>query len=163
MWNQKSSLAINKKKRREKTRHHRVLLFAHRHIPPHMQTFEKKNHQTSLSGLVLPHRPTATVDAKINAGASGSCTRESLRNYWHPPFPNENERLIHQLEIQLSQGVPCRGRVLLHAVWTKTGRKGKHSTFERNLNVALTPSSTSFLVKTAIPCMLSLNFENRGE
>ena len=30
-------------------------------------------------------------------------------------------------------------------------------------NVALTPSSTSLWVKTAIPCVLSLNFENRGE
>ena len=41
--------------------------------------------------------------------------------------------------------------------------KRKKSTFERNLNVALTPSSTSLRVKTAIPCVLSLNFENRGE
>ena len=39
----------------------------------------------------------------------------------------------------------------------------KTSTFERNLNVALTPSSTSLRVRTAIPCVLSLNFENRGE
>ena len=41
--------------------------------------------------------------------------------------------------------------------------KGKKSTFERNLNVALTPSSTSLRVRTSLPCVLSLNFENRGE
>ena len=42
-------------------------------------------------------------------------------------------------------------------------KKGKKSTFERNLNVAVTSWSTSFRVRTAIPCVLSLNFENRGE
>ena len=42
-------------------------------------------------------------------------------------------------------------------------KKGKNSTFERNLNGALTPWSTSLWVKIAISCMLSLNFENRGE
>ena len=42
-------------------------------------------------------------------------------------------------------------------------KKGKKSTFDRNLNVALSSSSTSLRVKTAIPCVLSLNFENRGE
>ena len=42
-----------------------------------------------------------------------------------PPFPNENERLIHQLEIQSFQGVHCRGWIILQTVWTKTGRKEK--------------------------------------
>ena len=41
--------------------------------------------------------------------------------------------------------------------------EGKNSTSERNLNVARTPSSTSLRVKTAIPCVLSLSFENKGE
>ena len=41
--------------------------------------------------------------------------------------------------------------------------KGRSSTFERNLNVALTPWSTSLQVNNAIPCVLSLSFENRGE
>ena len=42
-------------------------------------------------------------------------------------------------------------------------KKGNKSTSERNLNGALPSSSTSLRVKTAIPCVLSLNFENRGE
>ena len=42
-------------------------------------------------------------------------------------------------------------------------RKRKKSNFKKNLNVALKPSSTSLRVKTAIPCVFSLNFENRGE
>ena len=42
-------------------------------------------------------------------------------------------------------------------------KKGKKSTFARNLNVALTPSSTSLRVKTAIPCVLSFSFKNKRE
>ena len=38
----------------------------------------------------------------------------------------------------------------------------RNSSSERNLNVVLTPSSTSLWVKTAIPCLLSLNFEKQG-
>ena len=32
------------------------------------------------------------------------------------PFPNENERFIHQLEIQLFLGVHCGGWILLQTV-----------------------------------------------
>ena len=42
-------------------------------------------------------------------------------------------------------------------------KKGKDLTVERNLNESLTPWSTSLRIKNAIPCVLSLNFENRGE
>ena len=42
-------------------------------------------------------------------------------------------------------------------------KKGKKSTFERSLNVALTPRSSSLRVKTAIHCVFSLNFEDRRE
>ena len=35
------------------------------------------------------------------------------------------------------------------------------TTVERNLNVSLTPSSTSLRLKTAIPCVLSLNLRTR--
>ena len=38
----------------------------------------------------------------------------------------------------------------------------KNSTFERNLNVALTPSSTSLRVKNAIPCVLFSRFWEEG-
>ena len=41
-------------------------------------------------------------------------------------------------------------------------KKRKNSTFDRNLNVTLTPSSIFLQVKTAILCVLSLNSENRG-
>ena len=42
-------------------------------------------------------------------------------------------------------------------------KRGKKSTFARNLNIALTPSSASPRVKTAFPCVRSLSFENREE
>ena len=29
------------------------------------------------------------------------------------PFPNENVRFIHQIEVQLSQGIHCGGGILL--------------------------------------------------
>ena len=47
------------------------------------------------------------------------------------PFPKENERFIHQLETQLFYGVSCGGWILLQTVSTKSGRKEKNSTFER--------------------------------
>ena len=79
-----------------------------------------------------------------------------------PPFPNENERFFRQLEIRI---------ILRCLLWglnpsldrlNQDRKKEKESTFERNFYVALTPS-TSLPVKTAIPCILSLNFENREE
>ena len=42
-------------------------------------------------------------------------------------------------------------------------KRGKSSTSERNLNVTPAPRSSSLRVKTAIPCVLSLDFENRRE
>ena len=42
-------------------------------------------------------------------------------------------------------------------------KKGKKSIFEMSLNIILTPWSTSLRVKTAIPRVLSLHSENRGE
>ena len=80
-----------------------------------------------------------------------------------PLFPNENERFIHQLETQLFHCLHYGGRILLFTVPIKAGRKEETQLIEENLNVALTPSSTSLRVKTAISCMLSLNIENRGE
>ena len=82
------------------------------------------------------------------------------------PFPNENERFIHQLEILLFQGLHCEGGGELNPSLDRLNqdrKKGKKSAFERNLNVALTPSSTSLRVKPAIPSMLSLNFEKKEE
>ena len=78
-------------------------------------------------------------------------------------FPKEKERFIHQLEIQMISRCSLWGFNPSLDRLNKDWKKGKESTFTRNLNVALPPSSTSLQVKTAIPCVLSLNFEKREE
>ena len=42
-------------------------------------------------------------------------------------------------------------------------KKGRNSTFDRNLNVVFTLWSTSLRVKTVIPWVFSLNSKDRGE
>ena len=91
-------------------------------------------------------------------------SRVTLKLLTPPPSrTNENERFIHQLEIQLvftGGGEGGRGK------WDSSSdrleqdqKKERDSTVERNLNVTLTPSSTSLRVKTAIPCVLSQFWE----
>ena len=88
--------------------------------------------------------------------------RGSLLNYWHAP--SRQKRKISSSTSDLI--------ILICSLWgsnpsldrlNQDWKKGNNSTFERNLNVALTPWSTSLWVKTAIPCVFSLNLENRGE
>ena len=74
-----------------------------------------------------------------------------------PPFPNKNERFIRQPRIQL---------ILKSSQWRLNSsldrfhqdrKKGKKSTFKRNLNVTLTASSTSFESKLPfLACFLSI-------
>ena len=90
--------------------------------------------------------------------------RGSLWNYWHPPpFPKRKR----QISSSTWNSIILRG-----SLWgsnpsldllNQDRKRGKKSIFERSLNVSLTPSSTSLRVKTAIPCVFSLNFENRGD
>ena len=86
----------------------------------------------------------------------------SLWNDWQTPSRTKTKDLFISLRFQLSWDV--------HSVWAFNSflnrldrKRGKKSTSERSLNVTLTPSSTSLRVKTAIPCVLSLDFEKRGE
>ena len=76
-----------------------------------------------------------------------------------PAFPNENERFIHQLQIVGGGGKLNPSLDRFNYDW----KKEENSTFEGNLDGSLAPWSTFLRVKTAIPCVLSLTFENRGE
>ena len=83
-----------------------------------------------------------------------------------PPFP-ERKRKIHS---STWNSIILKGKVFAVGVEffikpfsTKTGRKEKSQFLKGNLNVALTPWSTSLRVKTAIPCWCFLSILRTGE
>ena len=77
-----------------------------------------------------------------------SVVRGSLWNYWHPPSWKKRRKIY--LRCSLWGLSPSFDH--LNQDW----KKGK------KLHVVLTPSSTSLLVKTAIPCVLPLQFWEQG-
>ena len=79
------------------------------------------------------------------------------------PFPNENGRFIHQLENQLFWGLHCGGFNLSLTRLNQVQKKGTNSTFERNLDVTLTPRSTSLPSQNCHSlCAFSPFWEQRG-
>ena len=90
-------------------------------------------------------------------------TRVTL-DYWRPPPSPERKRKIYS---STWDSIILRsllwGLNLSVVCFNQDQKKGNNSTSDRNLNVALTSWSTSLRVKTAIPCVLFLNFENGGE
>ena len=89
--------------------------------------------------------------------------RGSLWNYWHLPSRTKTKDSFINLRFNSFKVFIVGVQSFFRLFATKIGRKEKTHPFERNLNVALPLSSTSLRVKTVIPCVLSLNFENRGE
>ena len=90
-----------------------------------------------------------------------SSLRGSFWNYWPPPLPERKRKIYSSTD-------PI---VLRSSLWrlnpssdcfNQDRKKGKKSIFERNLNVALTSSSSSLWVKTAIPLCASSQFWEQG-
>ena len=74
-----------------------------------------------------------------------------------PPFSNEDERFIHQPEIQWFYFVPCGGWILLWTVWTKTGSKEEPQSLQ---GTSTSPSHHEYLpFESKLPfpvCFLSI-------
>ena len=89
-------------------------------------------------------------------------TRVTLKLLTHPP--PERKRKIY-----LSTWDSIISRYSLWGLSSSSGRvhqdrkMEKNSTFEKNLKVVITPSSTSFRDQTSIPCVLSVSVVNRGK
>ena len=79
-----------------------------------------------------------------------------------PPSVKTNDFFIN-MRSECFKALTVEVRSFFRIRFDQDGKRGKYSTFEKNLNVALTACSTSFRVTTTIPCVLSLNFENRRE
>ena len=90
--------------------------------------------------------------------------RGSLCNYWHPPPLPERKRKVYSStwDSIISKDFTVGVESFFRPFQPRLDER-KNSSFGRNLNVALPPWSTALRVKTAIPCVLSLSFENRGE
>ena len=80
-----------------------------------------------------------------------------------PPSRAKTKDLFINLSFDYSKVFTVKGENSSSGRLNQDRKKGKKLTLERTLNVALIPWSTFLQVKTAIPCMLSLNFESRGE